>query len=134
MFIHDMGVYYTWIFQISKISAFGWFFWVKRHKFYTLGRSRYKHNTHIFPQTTPRETHSNIGNNGGSSRPLRPQISHTSTLMATVFMAHRWVAKIFFLDFHGWDGAVKCLCSNGRWLVKHDLTSSICCFWKRPLF
>ena len=31
----------TWIFQICKISAFWWVFWAKRHKFYTLGRSRY---------------------------------------------------------------------------------------------
>ncbi len=34
---------YTWIFQICKISAFWLGFWLKRHKFYTLGRSRYIH-------------------------------------------------------------------------------------------
>ncbi len=32
----------TWIFQICKISAFWLVFWVKRHKFYILGRSRYQ--------------------------------------------------------------------------------------------
>ena len=32
---------YTWIFQICKNSAFWYVFWVKRQKFYTLGRSRY---------------------------------------------------------------------------------------------
>ena len=26
---------------MSNFCLFGWFFWVKRHKFYTLGRSRY---------------------------------------------------------------------------------------------
>jgi len=31
----------TWIFQICKSSAFWYVFWVKRHTFYTLGRSRY---------------------------------------------------------------------------------------------
>ena len=34
-------VLHTWIFQICKISAFWLVFWLKRHKFYKLGRSRY---------------------------------------------------------------------------------------------
>ena len=32
---------YTWIFKIWNKSAFWEVFWVKRHNFYTLGRSRY---------------------------------------------------------------------------------------------
>ena len=40
-FLGESGSIYTWIFQICKLSAVWWVSWVKRHRFYTLGRSRY---------------------------------------------------------------------------------------------
>ena len=56
----------TWIFHICKILPFGRVFGVKRHTFYTLGRSRYS--WHGTTQTTDRKTQTLTASYPGSSR------------------------------------------------------------------